>query len=136
MVAQVARSRPMTYEEYAALPEDGWRYELINGELMVAAAPNGKHLVASKRYYDDLNAFVLARELGMVFYAPYDLKYSEYDAVQPDLFYLSRDRLQIIRFDHMTEAPDLVQERVFSIAEQMSRKREDDPILTLAGTDR
>ncbi|MEA2595374.1 MAG: hypothetical protein QOF01_1843, partial [Thermomicrobiales bacterium] len=88
MVAAVAIPRPMTYEEYAALPDDGRRYELINGELIVAAAPNGKHLMASKRYYDELNAFVESRELGMVFYAPHELKYSEYDAVQPDLFFV------------------------------------------------
>jgi Uma2 family endonuclease len=100
----------MTYEEYAALPEDGRRYELINGELVMAAAPNGKHLIASKRYYDDLNAFVVAGDLGMVFYAPYEWKYSEYDAVQPDLFFVARDRLHIVGSDYMTEAPDLISE--------------------------
>jgi Uma2 family endonuclease len=110
MVAAVAIHRPLTYEEYAALPEDGRRYELINGELVVAAAPNAKHLVASKRYYDELNGFVEARDLGMVFYAPYELKYSEYDAVQPDLFFVARERLWIVQPDYMSEAPDLVSE--------------------------
>lgn len=110
MVAAVAIPRPMTYEEYAALPDDGRRYELLNGQLVVAAAPNGKPLMASKRYYDELNAFVESRELGMVFYAPYELKYSEYDAVQPDLFFVSRDRLHIVELEHMTEAPDLIAE--------------------------
>jgi Uma2 family endonuclease len=110
MVAAIAVHRPMTYEDYAALPDDGRRFELINGELVVAAAPNAKHLVASKRYYDYLNAFIEAGDLGMVFYAPYELKYSEYDAVQPDLFFVRRDRLGIVQLDYMTEAPDLVSE--------------------------
>jgi Uma2 family endonuclease len=100
----------MTYAEYAALPEDGRRYELINGELIVAAAPNGKHLLASKRFYDGLNSFVEAGEPGLVFYAPYELKYSEYDAVQPDLFFVGRDRMHIVQLDYMTEAPDLIAE--------------------------
>jgi Uma2 family endonuclease len=110
MVTAVALPKPMTYEEYAALPEDGRRYELINGELVMAAAPNGKHLVTSKRYYDRLNAFVEAADLGMVFYAPYELKYSEYDAVQPDLFFVRSERLHIIQADFMTEPPDLISE--------------------------
>ncbi|MEA2583395.1 MAG: hypothetical protein QOF33_1480, partial [Thermomicrobiales bacterium] len=67
MVAAAAIPRPMTYEEYAALPDDGRRYELLNGQLVVAAAPNGKPLMASKRYYDELNACVEPRELGVVF---------------------------------------------------------------------
>jgi Uma2 family endonuclease len=73
MVTAIALPRPMTYAEYAALPEDGRRYELINGELIMAAAPNGKHLLASKRFHDGLNAFVEAGELGLVFYAPYEI---------------------------------------------------------------
>ncbi|MEA2526768.1 MAG: hypothetical protein QOF73_3995 [Thermomicrobiales bacterium] len=44
------------------------------------------------------------------FYAPYGLTYSEYDAVQPDLFFVSRDRLHTVEVDHMTEAPDLIAE--------------------------
>ena len=66
MVAAITIQRPMTYEEFAALPEDGRRYELVSGELIMAAAPNAKLLVASKRYYDTPNAFVELGELGLV----------------------------------------------------------------------
>lgn len=113
MVTALARPTSitsMTYDEYAALPDDGRRYELINGELIMAAAPNGKHLIASTNLYDDLSFFVRTRKLGRVFHAPYDLKYSEYDAVQPDLFFVSQARLPIVQLDNMTEAPDLIAE--------------------------
>lgn len=110
MVAAAVLSRPMTYEEYAALPEDGRRYELINGELIMAAAPNGKHAIASQRYFLDLHHFVEAGDLGMVFYAPYEWKFSPYDAVQPDLFFIRCERLHIMQLDYMTEVPDVIAE--------------------------
>ena len=33
----------LTYEDYAALPDDGLRYELHEGELSVTPAPGARH---------------------------------------------------------------------------------------------
>jgi Uma2 family endonuclease len=61
-----------TYEDYLRLPEDGKRYEIIDGVLYVSAAPLTKHQLISRR----LQFFFYQFELegaGFVYNAPVDL---------------------------------------------------------------
>ena len=78
----------LTYRDYEALPADGRRYELHDGELRVTAAPGLSH----QRLVGDL--FVLLREhvqahrFGEVFVSPVDCILSDTTVVQPDVVYL------------------------------------------------
>ena len=106
MVTEVAAR--LTYEDYAKTPEDE-RYELINGELIMVAAPNEPHQRISKRLEFPL---ILAerRGLGVVYYAPFDVVLSEYDVVQPDLLFVLRENAHIITTANVQGPPDLVVE--------------------------
>ena len=106
MVVTGARVK-FTYEDYCNAPEDK-RYELHDGDLVVVPSPREQHqdLVGSLYYF--LRAFVLGRELGRVYIAPFDIVFSNHDVVQPDVLFVSNDRLDIITPDNIQGAPDLV----------------------------
>ena len=73
MTARVA----WTYQDYAALPDDGKRYEIHDGELSVTAAPAPLHQIVSANLFTALRAHVSARGLGLVLYAPIDVILSD-----------------------------------------------------------
>ncbi len=102
--------RPVTFDEYRALPDDGPRFELIYGELIMAASPRSLHQRVAFRLALALQEHVDSRELGEVFIAPFDVRVSEYSAVQPDIFFVSVARKEIIGDDFCEGAPDLVVE--------------------------
>jgi Uma2 family endonuclease len=79
----------LTLEELHALPEDGNRYELIDGELFVTPAPTLRHQDAAASLYVLLRSF--ARASGCDAYlAPADITFATHTLVQPDLFILPR----------------------------------------------
>ncbi len=75
----------LDYDDYAAIPPDRNRYEVLDGELYVTPAPSPLHQRVSKRLQRQLEAYFEARGLGEVFNAPIDLILSFHDVVQPDL---------------------------------------------------
>jgi Uma2 family endonuclease len=84
VVWMAARSR-LTYDDYAALPDDGNRYELLAGVLYVVPAPNPLHQRVSKRLQRQLEAFFEERGLGEVFDAPVDVILGCHDVAEPDI---------------------------------------------------
>jgi len=98
----------LTYSDYAALPDDGRRYELHWGELSEIPTPGTRHqgtLVAlGSRLYDH----VRARGLGTIFLAPTDCILSNVTVVQPDVLYIATDRLAIISERGIEGPPTLV----------------------------
>lgn len=83
-------SRKLDYSDYAAIPEDGNRYEVLEGSLHVTPAPSTGHQHASKRLHRQLEAYFEGRSLGEVFYSPLDVILSPHDIVQPDLVVVER----------------------------------------------
>lgn len=77
-----------TYEDYLLLPEDGKRYEVIDGELFVNAAPRLGHQRIQARLGYALVNYVETHNAGEVFYAPVDVLFSNTNVVQPDLLVL------------------------------------------------
>jgi Uma2 family endonuclease len=96
-----------TYEDYARLPDDR-RYEVIDGELCLTPAPKPYHQIVSGRIFVLLNQHVESLGLGQVFFAPCDLVLSQFDVLQPDLFFIGEARRSIIGEKYISEAPDLV----------------------------
>ena len=98
----------LTYEDYANMPDDE-RYELINGELIMVAAPNELHQRLITRL---IRYFLIAEDIGLgwVYAAPFDVVLSEYDVVQPDLLFVLRENGRIITEANVQGAPDLVVE--------------------------
>ena len=125
MTARVA----LTYQDYAALPEDGKRYEIHDGELCVMAAPTADHQIVSVRLLTTLHRHVEARRLGLVLHAPLDVILSDTAAettiVQPDLVYLDREQLPALHRRGVEGPPTLVIEILSptTAATDRSRKR-------------
>lgn len=81
-----------TYEDYRRLPDDGWRYEVIKGELYTIPAPRTKHQIASANLTFAMTDFVRARHAGWVLYAPVDVRLGELaNPVQPDILFIRRE---------------------------------------------
>lgn len=114
-------TRPLTYEDLAQTPDDGNRYEIIDGELIVNPAPVPKHQQVSYRLSRLFGDVVDARGLGTVYYAPLDVRLSPYDIVQPDLVFIAEERSAIIGPTFIDGAPDLLVE----ILSPSSRARDD-----------
>jgi len=86
----------LTYSDYAALPDDGRRYELHRGELSPIPTPGKRHQGTLVPLGSRLYEHVRARGLGEVFIAPTDCILSNVTVVQPDILYIATDRLAII----------------------------------------
>lgn len=101
-----------TYEDWLRLPDDGWQYEVIKGVLYVAPAPKPNHQRASGKLGYRFWSFVEAQDLGEIYDAPVDVFLPGQETpVQPDLLFIARDRLDIVRpQEGIYGAPDLIVE--------------------------
>lgn len=102
--------QPRTYEDLRAIPDDLHRYELISGEILMSPSPRTKHQRAAFSLATEMRLFAARRRLGEVFVAPFDVIFSRYNVVVPDLLYVSRGHARIIDEDHIHGAPDLIAE--------------------------
>ena len=75
-----------TAEMARALPEDGNRYEVIDGELLVTPAPSQRHQRAMELLYLALAPYARGSHLMHAHFAPCEIEFSPARAVQPDLF--------------------------------------------------
>ena len=95
--------------DYMSIPDgDERRYELIDGELMLAPAPIPTHQMIVLELVYILKEFVERHGLGRVFISPIDVLLSEHDVVQPDILFISAERLHIVGERNIQGAPDLV----------------------------
>lgn len=100
----------LTYEDYLRLPDDGRRYEILEGVLHVTPSPTTVHQRVLRKLLSILDLFVSERSLGEVFVAPLDIVFSSVSVAQPDLMYVSEARRGIITEKNIAGAPDLVVE--------------------------
>ena len=73
-------------EEVLALPDDGNRYELIDGELLVSPSPRGRHQIAVWELARLVDDYVRRHRVGRTGMAPADLDLRTGQVSQPDLF--------------------------------------------------
>ena len=110
MVTQLDKPRiKLTYADYRATPEDA-RYELIDGELILAAAPRMTHQRLQWKLGWRMGQLAEENELGEVYFSPTDVVLSDTDVVQPDIIFISKQREHIIAEGAIFGAPDLVVE--------------------------
>ena len=105
--------RKLTCDDYVLIPEDGQRHEILDGEHYVSPAPLIRHQNVSSNLHTELGPFIKRHRLGWVLAAPTDVVFSPYDVVQPDLLFISEERLGIVTEENVQGAPDLVVE-IFS----------------------
>jgi Uma2 family endonuclease len=101
----------LTYDDYVLFPEDGKRHELIDGEHYVSPAPSRIHQRISMNVAGLIWSYLREHRIGQVFTAPFDVIFSHFDVVQPDIVYLSRERMAEIETDpYVKGAPNLLVE--------------------------
>jgi Uma2 family endonuclease len=98
-----------TVKDYMSTPE-GTRYQLLDGEMILAPSPTDKHQRLLANLYRAIYAFVDAASLGQVRFAPLDVVLSNHDVAQPDLLFISNERASVITEANVQGAPDLVVE--------------------------
>jgi len=98
----------LDYGDYCRMPNDGKRYEVIDGALHVSPSPATIHqrisMLLSARLYDH----VTREGLGTILAAPMDVLLSQHDIVQPDILLVSNERASIITEKNIQGAPDLL----------------------------
>ena len=80
-----------TPERVRALPNDGNRYEVIDGELLVTPSPAPSHQRVLARLHLAIAGYVDAHRLGMTYLSPADVSFDDRALVQPDLFVVPGD---------------------------------------------
>ena len=101
----------LTYDDFLLFPDDGRRHELIDGEHYVTPSPNTRHQRLVLRL-----SVALARHVeqhpacGEVFVAPFDIVFTHFDVVEPDVLFAAGDRSDIVTEKPVRGAPALVVE--------------------------
>ena len=109
-----------TVNDYMTAPEDK-RYQLLDGEMILAPAPTTRHQAISIRLATALFQFVSQNNLGQVWTAPYDVVLSDYDVAQPDILFVSNQRAHLVTPANIQGAPDLVVEVLSPGTQQYDR---------------
>ncbi len=104
------KTTQLTYDDLRQIPPDRNRYELIEGELFVSAAPNTEHQRKTFRLARKLAEHVEEHDLGEVFIAPYDVVLDAPTVLEPDILFVSKARQSIVKPGCIEGAPDLVVE--------------------------
>jgi Uma2 family endonuclease len=99
-----------TIEDYRSLPEGGPRYQLIEGELFMAPAPNRFHQDISRNLEMILGNYLKKHHIGKLYHAPFDVYLDEINAVQPDIVFVSNERAHILTDAGAEGVPDFVVE--------------------------
>jgi Uma2 family endonuclease len=112
----------LTYDDFVQFPDDGLRHELIDGEHYVTPSPNTKHQTVSINLTVLIGSWLEHHPIGRLFHAPFDVVFSHYDVVEPDLLYLSNARAaDALTPKHVRGVPELVIE----IGSPGTRKRDE-----------
>ena len=92
-------------------PDDGKRHEIIDGVHYVTPSPVTRHQAISGRLHLSLGNFLAEHpQLGRVFFAPFDVIFTRWDVVEPDLLVIAGDQLDILTTKNVQGAPAIVVE--------------------------
>jgi Uma2 family endonuclease len=117
-----SRGVKLTYDDFEQFPDDGLRHELIDGEHYVTPSPNTKHQRVSINLTVLIGSWLERNPIGKLFHAPFDVVFSNFDVVEPDLLYLSNARAaEALTTQHVRGVPELVIE----IGSPGTRKRDE-----------
>ncbi len=93
---------------YDQLEDDGFLYQLVEGVLIMAAAPILFHQRILMKLTNIISEFLLSNPMGELFFAPTDVELNDKNIYQPDLLFVSHDRSSILKGKRVVGAPDLV----------------------------
>jgi Uma2 family endonuclease len=101
----------ITWQDAQLMPEDGKRYEAIDGELYVTPAPSRRHQWVSGNLERALCRLLQDPGHGWVYHAPIGVEFPETEeGAQPDIIFVSKARAEILVDEGIRGVPDLVVE--------------------------
>jgi Uma2 family endonuclease len=99
----------LTYDDFALFPDDGKRHESIDGEHYVTPSLNLKHQSVLRNLHSLIGNWLEQQPVGRVYCAPFDVVFSRFDVVEPDLLYMSNERAETVLTEaNVQGAPELV----------------------------
>lgn len=111
----------LTYQDLLEMPDDGKRYELIDGEVYVTPPPTWRHQKIVANLLVAIRSFVGLHDLGEVAVAPMDVVFEPRNYLQPDLLFIRKERLSIVT-THVEGAPDLAVEVLSASRKKFDRE--------------
>jgi Uma2 family endonuclease len=113
----------LTIDDLDAMPEDGNRYELIEGEILMSRAPGITHQQSLTNLMKSFLFYLAHNPVGQILPGP-GLIFDKYNAVIPDLIFVSNERRdQIVSGERLIAAPEIVVEILSPGAENERRDR-------------
>ena len=100
-----------TYKDYLLIDDDK-RYEILRGGLIMVPAPFTIHQRLLIRLSVIFSNFIKEKKLGEMLVAPTDVVLAEDTVVQPDILFINKERLDIIKEAAIMDSPDLIVEIV------------------------
>lgn len=119
---ETAEATRLTYEDYLVFPNDGRRWELIDGKRYVSPAPSTKHQAALFQLTHFVSIYLREHPVGRAFFAPFDVVLGESDVVQPDFLYIRKERLGLLIDNGIQGPPDLVVEILSESTRRLDEK--------------
>lgn len=108
---QFPRQGEWAYENWLKFPDDGWKYEIIDGVLHMAPPPTINHQRASGGLFARMRLHAEDNNLGEVLEAPCGVRLLNQPVpIQPDIFFIKKERVEIIEGQYVEGAPDLIVE--------------------------
>ncbi len=111
----------LTYDDYLNFPDDGKRYEIVDGESYMAPAPQTRHQVVSINLEAILMRYTQTNNAGYILHAPVDVVFSATTIVQPDILFIQKGRAHIIKKNAIEGPPDLIIEILSPGNERLDR---------------
>jgi Uma2 family endonuclease len=108
-MAKTASAR-LNAEDFARLPNDRFRYEIIAGELYMSPSPKARHQYLLRELSLRLGLYLREHPLGQLYFAPFDVHFGGEDIVQPDLIFIRQERVKALVKDWIYGVPDLLVE--------------------------
>lgn len=124
------RQGSWTYDDYAALPDDGNRYEIFDGVLYRSPSPSWSHQEIVFEIASHLRNYFRATGRGGVFVSPLDVELAPDTNLQPDVVVLLKESGNKLQKHHIVGAPDLAIEVVSPNSQTHDRFRK---IIAYAG---
>ena len=114
-----------TSADLALMPDNGNRYEIINGELYVTRALHWKHQTTCGRFFTALDMWSIATKSGKTAMGA-GVIFGDKDDVIPDVVWVSQEKYEVLidQSGHLLGAPDLAIEVLSAGTDNEKRDRE------------
>lgn len=106
----MAKTLRWTYSDFLTWPDDGYRYEILDGEMVKEPAPLEPHQATLRRLVFMLGDYLGDEERERLYFAPFAVILDDHNVVQPDLLYVRASRHAIVQEKGVFGPPDFVVE--------------------------